>query len=118
MALQNSLIVVAMTNLLADGDSRIKAMKGAATTCATVCTLALLGRLLDHWPTQADYADYCEISERKAQQEWALFRRAFPGEESPDRIARWLSTEVGRRIEDKTAPLTVPAPPDLALAPA
>jgi hypothetical protein len=116
MAKELPLVAVAMVNLIESGDSRIKALKNAGAVGTTVCSLAIAARKLDHWPTQTEYAAYWKISERKAQQEWALFRRAFPGEESPDRIARWLHNELGRRVEEKTAPLTVPAPPDLVLA--
>jgi hypothetical protein len=107
------LVIVAMENLIDAGDSRLSALKNAAIVGANVCALGITARALEHWPTQAEYAAYWKISDRKAQQEWALFRRAFPGEDSPDRIARWVYTEVGRRVEEKTAPLWVPAPPRL-----
>lgn len=116
MAKPKPLALVALENLIEGGDNQLKAMKNAGAACATVCSLAIIARKLDHWPTQVEYAAYFNISERKAQQEWALFRRAFPGEDSPDRIARWVHNEVGRRVEKNTAPLTVPAPPDLAHA--
>jgi hypothetical protein len=105
-----------MTNLIEAGDNRMKALKNAANIVTTVCALAMTARALDHWPTQTEYAAYWKISERKAQEEWALFRRAFPREDSPDRIAQWVYAQVGRRIEEKTAPLWVPAPPSLQLA--
>lgn len=113
MAKNQSLAAVALINLINAGESKPRATLQAAQACATAITLAIAARELDHWPTQAEYAANTGISERKAQKEWALFRRAFPGEDSPERIARWLYSEVGRRIEEKTAALTVPAPPDL-----
>lgn len=117
MARDLPLVAVATINFMEDGDSRLKAIKNAGAVGTTVVGLALTARKMDHWPTQAEYAADWKISERKAQQEWALFRRAFPGEESPDRIAKWLVTEMGRRIEERSAPLTAPAPP-FVLSPA
>ena len=111
-----TLAFVAMTNLIEAGDTKPKALINAAKVCSVVCSLAIAGRHSDHWPSQVEYAAYWKMSERKAQQEWALFRRAFPGEDSPDRIARWVANEVGTRVEAHTAALTVPAPPELALA--
>ncbi len=116
MAKELPLTIVAMLNLMEAGDGRVKAIHNAARVGTTVCQLAMTARKLDHWPTQAEYAADWKISDRKAQLEWALFRRAFPGEESPDRVAEWLNNQIGRRVEKETSALTAPAPPDLVPA--
>lgn len=97
----------------------MKATVHAAQACGTIWALAFAHHRLNlgRFPTQAEYADYWDMSERKAQREWATFRRAFPTEDSPERLARWLLSEISTRIEAKQAEaFTVAAPPDLALA--
>ncbi len=71
---------------------------------------------IGHYPTQLEYANYWDITDRTAQREWALFRRAFPQEESPERLARWVLSEMSGRIENESSALSVSAPPDLNLA--
>jgi hypothetical protein len=85
----------------------------AARAIEPIWALAYARHKLDHWPNQAEYASFWEISERQAQREWARFREAFPTEESPERLARWLYSEVASRIEDRSSVLSVTAPPEL-----
>ncbi len=69
----------------------------------TVVSLAICAQMRDEgdgWPTQAEYAAWWKISERQAQREWELFKRAFPGEESPDRIAQLMVANYGRRLAE------------------
>ena len=98
-------------------------MKKAAEACTTIACLAIAAIKSpdDGFPTQLDYAAYWKLSERTAQREWSLFKKAFPGEESPERLARWLPSEYASRLskrEDATvafsaeAPATLLAPPD------
>ena len=103
-------------NLQRAGVGRLKAIRRSADACATVWAFAYEKHKTDVWPTQAEYADYWRISERSAQREWAVFREAFPGEDSPERLARWLLSEVSSHIEDQSSALTVTAPPDLVPA--
>jgi hypothetical protein len=49
----------------------------------------------------------------RCQREWASFRRGFPTEDTPERLARLLYAEVGQRIEDRSTVLSEPAPADL-----
>jgi hypothetical protein len=110
------LAAVATANLRAAGVGKFASIKQAADVCALLLALAQAHRSLGHYPSQAEYAAYLKISERKAQREWALFRKAFPDEESPERLARWVYTEVGRRIDDTSSALSVAAPADLVPA--
>ena len=118
MARQLPLTAIAYLNLQAAGEKRIKAMRHAADACATIWALAYANYKLDlgRWPTQAEYAEYWNISERSAQREWANFRNAFPTEEDPEGLARWFTSEVAARIEDRSTALTVTAPPELVPA--
>jgi hypothetical protein len=104
------LAAVALLNLEAAGDKKLKAMKHAADAVEPVWALAYARHKLDHWPTQAEYAAFWKISDRKAQHEWAAFRRAFPGEETPLRIAKLFYAEVGRRVEDHSTALSTAVP--------
>ena len=110
-----TLATVALSNLLDAGDSRWKASRNAATVGQTVCMLVIAFQRLGHWPTQVEYAEEWNISVRTAQQQWVLFRRAFPGEQSPDRIAKELALSVGDLITERSG-LTIPAPAELLAA--
>jgi len=114
VALKNTLTYVAVRNLLAAGHKPRRAVIEAAKASATVVQLALISQRLDHWPTQREYASAYDISERTAQLEWELFREAFPGETSPDEIAKWLALNAKPKSEADA--LTAPAPPDLVPA--
>jgi hypothetical protein len=92
----------------------IKASKKASEALTTAACLAIAahrGAAEDGgWPTQAEYARYWKISERQAQREWAVFKQAFPGE-TPDRLAKFLTTEYRARVasEDPSFIFSVPA---------
>lgn len=96
-------------NLQNAGVGKLRSMKEAAAACEPVVALAIARKQLGHWPSQSEYAQHWKISERTAQYEWALFRKAFPEEESPERLAKQLYAEVGAdRIEDRSAAFSVP----------
>lgn len=103
---------VAYTNLRHSGLGSMRANVAAAEACAVILKLAEARAALGSWPSQADYAKHWRISERSAQREWAKFRRGFPNETDPERLARWLYSEVSDRL-DRTSVLTVTAPRDL-----
>lgn len=116
-----TLAEVAVTNLRNSGVGPIASVKKASDALGTAVALAiaaLRGAATDGgWPTQAEYATYWKITERTAQREWALFRQAFPNETSPDRLARWLTVEYRRRLEQGDTSLVLSLPADaLALA--
>lgn len=113
MARKLPLTTVAFLNLNADGVGKLAAMKQAADACATIWAVANAAEKLGHYPSQAEYAETWDVSERTAQREWALFRRAFPTEETPERLARLLMSEPDRRLDDASSALTMPAPADL-----
>ena len=104
---------VAFLNLRAAGYSTVRAMKGAADALATAGALAIVASKSDNgFPTQAEYAAYWKQSERSAQREWERFRKAFPNEEGPEHLARWLASEYGRRLaqrEDPSIAFSLPA---------
>jgi hypothetical protein len=104
---------VAFRNLEAAGYGRIRAMKKASEALTTLSCLAIAAsRSENGFPTQADYAAYWNQTERSAQRDWQRFREAFPTEESPERLARWLVSEYGRRLAEHDDPgfaFTLPA---------
>jgi len=112
VALQHTISATATRNLLATDRKPHRAVLDAAKAASTVVLLALLAQQLDHWPSQKEYAQAYEMSERKAQMQWELFREAFPGEESPVRMAEWLNNHA--RPKDQSAVFTAPTPPFLA----
>lgn len=93
----------------------LKASKKASEALTTAACLAIAahrGAAADGgWPSQAEYAIYWKISERQAQREWAVFKQAFPGEESPDRLAKLLVNEYRARVAsaDPSFVFSVPA---------
>lgn len=105
-----TLVDVAVANLRAAGSNPAKASVQAAKALSTVWALAITAEKLDHWPTQADYAEYWRIPERTAQREWAAVRAAFPTEQTPDRLAqRVRATVAGQRLaETPSAAFSVP----------
>jgi hypothetical protein len=113
-----TLAEVAVVNLRGEYGSglggTLKATKKGAEAVTTAACLAIAahhGAAEDGgWPTQAEYARYWKISERQAQREWALFKAAFPNEESPDRIARFLSNEYRSRLADRDASFVFSVP--------
>ena len=117
VTLHNSLAALAFLKLSARKDrSSARAVLDAAKVSSTVVCLALTAKKLDHWPTQREYAADWEISERKAQLEWELFREAFPGQELPDQAAQWIVLHA--KPKDRSDAFTAPAPPALVPTPA
>jgi len=98
---QPSIIELAIRNLVAGGMSPTKASLKGAQAAVLVWALGHAAHELGRWPTQAEYAAFWGISERTAQREWVLFGQAFPGEQSPERLARHIVAELGKRIGDK-----------------
>lgn len=92
-----------------EGMGLMRATVNAGKVCTLLVTLAWAARDLGHWPTQREYADYWNESRSSAQREWALFKRAFPEEESPDRIAKEVLAQMGGRLDDPRTPFTLPA---------
>jgi len=88
-----------------------RSMKAAADAVEPIWGLAMARKKLGTWPNQAEYAAFWGISERSAQREWAAFRKGFPDEESPERLARWLYSEISEKIDSKAAALTVEIKP-------
>jgi hypothetical protein len=106
-----TLAEVAFLNLRAEYggglSGTLKATKKSAEAVATFAALSMAavnGASEDGWPTQAEYAAYWKITERQAQREWALVRRAFPSEDSPDRIARQLANDHRARLSRAADP--------------
>ncbi len=103
------LAAVATMHLRASGVGKLASMPQAADVCGPLWALAKTTHDLGHYPGQAEYAAEWNISDRTAQREWALFKCAFPTEDSPERLARWLLSESSRHIEDSSTALTAPA---------
>jgi len=102
---QITLAEVATQNLRAQGYGAMRAMKGAADALATAGCLAIVAAKSDNgFPTQAGYATYWKQSERSAQREWERFRKAFPGEDGPERLARAIVAEYSRRLAEREDP--------------
>jgi hypothetical protein len=129
MARHPTLVTAAIANLLAHSDdyktgsrwprarAQLRATKEAGEVVGFVWSVAYAHKelALDHWITQAEYAAFAQIDERTAQRHWERFRRAFPSEQSPERIARWILSEMPDRIDDAASATLVTAP-DYVLA--
>ena len=116
MARPLPLAAIATAHLRANGAGSIRSMKQAADVLGLLWALAKTTHDLGHYPSQTEYASAWNKSERTAQREWALFKLAFPGEESPERLARWILSETSRRIDDASSVMAVTAPADLVAA--
>jgi hypothetical protein len=96
---------VAFQNLRDAGYTTMRAMKGAADALTTAGALAIAAsRSENGFPTQAEYAAYWKQSERSAQRDWERFRKAFPGEDGPERLARALVADYSRRLAEREDP--------------
>jgi len=91
----------ALVNLRAAGVGPLKAPVVAAQVVTDIWALAFAAFELGHWPTQPEYAAFWKITDRTAQRQWARFRQAFPDESSPDRLARLLQSEMGKRMAER-----------------
>ena len=122
-----TLAEVAGANLLAASDkggflSQLRATKEAAEAVSTIGCLAIAHNMGagegGRWPTQYEYAAYWKVTLRRAEREWALVRRAFPGEKGPDRMAKIVALEFARRLESSGpgAAFSVPYAGEVALA--
>jgi gamma-glutamyltranspeptidase len=103
---------VAFLNLRAQGYGTVRAMKAAADALTTAATLAIAASQSENgFPTQAEYAAYWKLSQRSAQREWERFRKAFPHEDGPERLARAIVAEYSRRLakEDPSMAFGLPA---------
>lgn len=108
----------AFEGLRRSGVGQIKAAVQGAQVVADIWALAFAAHQLGHWPTQPEYAAFWKITDRTAQRQWARFRQAFPDESSPDRLARWMVSELGRRMADRDSVRDAQSlrPPDLVVA--
>jgi hypothetical protein len=103
--------------------AQVKLLKQAAAATATVAALAIADAFdagANGWPTQAEFAAYWKVTERHAQNEWAQFRRAFPTEESPDRLAKVVRDIARAKLADRRIDFvgSLPAEPFGIAAPA
>ena len=99
-------------DLRAQGYGTIRAMKAAADALTTAAALAIAAsRSENGFPTQAEYAAYWKQSERSAQREWERFRKAFPGQDGPERLAKAILGEYSGRLarEDPSIAFGLPA---------
>lgn len=70
----------------------------------TLTCWAVVRQDLGRAPLVREYADWWKVSERTAWREMALFTKAFPGEENPDRLAQLvLANANGRRLQKRDA---------------
>jgi len=110
---QRTLADVAFANLRSAGYSTWRAHLKAAQALATVGKLAMAahaGAGANGWPTQVEYAEHWDVSERTAQREWHLFGQAFAVEPERvdaelERMARWVLSEYAGRLADRASEL-------------
>jgi hypothetical protein len=91
------LLEVAYASGRMNGLSPVKAISygGDAITLAVALAVAhLRGVGEDGWPTQAEYAEHYEMTERSAQREWQRFRQVFGPDADPYALARALEDEM------------------------
>jgi hypothetical protein len=106
---------VAYLNLKAQGVGTTRAILDAAKVCETIVCWALAHQDLAlgaDWPTQIQYAEYWKINERTVRRELDRFSKAFPREESPERLARWVQSVAAERLnrDDFSPALSTRAP--------
>jgi hypothetical protein len=110
---------VAYLNLKARGAGTTKAILDAAKACETICAWAIAHQQLalgEDWPTQVQYADFWKINERTVRRELDRFCKAFPDEDSPERLARWLQSVYASRLKrDDFSPALSTRAPEWAL---
>lgn len=94
---------------------RTGSMRDAFKVGMTVTCWAIVRQDLGRAPLVREYADWWKVSERSAWREIAVFHRAFPGEENPDRLAQLVLEAVEHRRLAKRDAARVLATP-LALA--
>jgi hypothetical protein len=106
-----TLQVEAMSNLHAGGEVWLDAMRSAVKACSALWCHAATYRRLGWFPTQEEYAEDWELSDRTVQRQWQLIRRAFPGETSPQRLVSWLVLRTLPDSEDAREALFLEPPP-------
>jgi hypothetical protein len=115
-----ALAEIAYLQLREAGYGRVEATKRAADVLTTAACLAIAfesGAGVDGaWPTQREYAAYWKRTDRSAQREWAEFRKAFPGSDGPDALAKELHALYRHQLRDVGPGVVLSAPGDLALA--
>lgn len=111
-----SLMEVAFRNLRAAGLSRTRAITGAAKACEYIWAWAHVARDLGRDPTRLEYAQYWKFTERHAYQELDVFKRAFPTERDPLRLAHWLNDQFDDALVSDMVVHSVKVPASLGLA--
>jgi hypothetical protein len=109
---------VAVRNILAQNGAgkpslvaQARAAKQAADALTVAVALAISAYRNDGDYSQKTYATWWEITDRTAQRDWESFRRAFPGEQTPQRVAERIVAEYGQRMAElePRAGLSLPA---------
>lgn len=103
-------------NLIRSGMGQVKAVTKAASVVADLWEWARAADELQHWPSQVEYAAYAKITDRQVRRRLDAFRAAFPGEQSPQRLAMWLHENHLSRLDRAAQVLSLAAPPDLTAA--
>ena len=104
-----TLAEVAIANLRGDGMSTLKATVKAAEACTTIWTWAITAHELGRWPEVTEHARHWRQTERTSYRELALFRRAFPTEHTPQRLAGVLDAQVADWLDRQGVVLSAPA---------
>lgn len=94
----------------------LKATFDAARACTTLAQWAIAAAELGYHPTQAEFAKYWGMSTATTERDLVRFRIAFPGEQSPHRLADHVREVMRERTKDKALVevQTLPAPSTLA----
>ncbi len=94
--------------------AQVKATVKGAHAVSFLWTWAYTMRKLGRPPTRAERAAEWKQSEREVYRDLALFRKAFPGEESPDRLAAWMNDQSDELVKRAADALRLIAPSFLA----
>jgi hypothetical protein len=108
-------MAVAMRNLVNSGMKKPLAAVAAGKALAVLWKFLVAGQSLNHWPTQHEYADYWNETRRTAERDWERFRRAFPTQQSPRKLAELVRAQRPAQIpdDDVTPVAGFPAPEGL-----
>jgi hypothetical protein len=96
---------------------RTRSMKATVRVGTLVTQWAIVRRDLGRRPMVSEYCEWWGISEATAYRELAEFRKAFPGEDGPDRIAAVLNDQ-GDELREKLTPAWVLSASPAGLVPA
>lgn len=88
--------------------ARTGSLRSTFTVGLVIQQWAIARRELGRRPEVTEYAEWWKMSERSAYRELAAFRKAFPDEDGPDRIAAAVNELGDELVHDAASVLSLP----------